>query len=140
MPETQEETSIRTKLPTELDEEQPFLSIAEVKLSLRQMLTLVIGFASWMTAAAVTGSILSISPVFAGLIWSWIVIVAIFFTFAKKDGLTYEEYLAQRLVFLISDRKFVLKDDKDDAPPINVDEADWQAIEDPYNPWQGDNK
>jgi hypothetical protein len=127
----EDDAPVRTKLPTELDEEQPFLSIAEVKLSLRQMLTMVSGAALWFTALSITANIFSISQIFAGLVWSWILLGAFFFALAKKDGLPYEEYLAQRIVFLISDRQFVLKDEEPNN--IAVDEADWDAIEDPYN-------
>jgi hypothetical protein len=136
MPEMENESPVRTKLPTELDEEQPFLSIAEVKLSLRQMLTMVTGAMAWFFALSITSSIFSISEPFSGLLWSWILVCGFFFALAKKDGLPYEEYLAQRIVFLISDRQFVLRDEE--PTDISVEEADWDAIEDPYRMWGAD--
>lgn len=133
MPENEQEVSPRTKLPQEMDEEQPFLSISEVKLSLRQMLTLVTGGTIWFAALSITGSLFGLSSVFAGIIWSWIIGLTIFFAIAKKDGMPYEEYLAQRIVFLISDRKFILRDDE--RVKTEIDETDWDRIEDPYQ-WE----
>lgn len=130
MPENEREFSPRTKLPQELDEEQPFLSISELKLSLRQMLTLVTGATIWFTLLSLTSSLFGLSSVFSGIVWSWVLILTIFFAIAKKDGLPYEEYVAQRIIFLISDRQFILRDEK----TINqeVDETDWNRIENPY--------
>lgn len=130
MPETEQDLSPRTKLPQEMDEEQPFLSISEIKLSLRQMLTLVAGATVWFTLLSLTGSLFGLSTVFAGLVWSWVLILTVFFAVAKKDGMPYEEYIAQRIVFLISDRHFVLRDEKNVSQEI--DETDWDRIEDPY--------
>lgn len=133
MPETEQEFSPRTKLPQEMDEEQPFLSVSEIKLSLRQMLTLVTGATIWFAALSLTGSIFGLSSVFSGIIWSWILILTVFFAIAKKEGIPYEEYLAQRIVFLISDRKFILRDE--DRVKTETDEADWDRIEDPFQ-WE----
>lgn len=138
MPEVENETAVRTKLPTELDEEQPFLSISELKLSLRQMLTVVAGAMLWFMMLSITASIFSIDEIFSGIVWSWVLFGGIFFALAKKDGLPYEEYLAQRIVFLISDRHFVLRDEE--PTDVSVEEADWDAIEDPYRMWGGDDR
>jgi hypothetical protein len=120
----------RTRLPTALDEEDPFLSLAEIKLSLRQMLTIMLGGFSWWIAEMLTSTILPISGLFSGLLWSWLVVAGIYMAIRKKDGRPYEEYLSKKIVFLISDRHFILKDPK--ASHGLIEDADWEEIEDPY--------
>lgn len=126
----------RTKLPTELDVEQPFLAMAEVKLSLRQMLTMVSAMAVWFLCLKITAWILPISGLFAGLIWSWLIIAGVFFALVQKDGVPYEEYLARKVVFLISDRHYILKGSDTDGP--GIEDADWEEAEDTHFSAWGD--
>lgn len=121
---------IRTRLPTSLDDEDPFLSISEIKLSLRQMLTIVLGFLIWWLLQSATVAILPISPFFGYLLWSWILLGALFMAIIKKDGRPYEEYLSKKIVFLLSDRYFILKDPKSKSG--SIDDANWDDLEDPY--------
>lgn len=122
----EEPKSVRTKLPTDIDEDQPFLSVLSFKLSLRQLLTMIGGVIIWMLLIQLMSTIFGLSPIFGALMWSWIVIGGVYISLRKKDGLPYEEYLAQRIIFLISDRRYVLKDEKR-AP--SVEEADWATLE-----------
>lgn len=127
----------RTKLPTDLDAEQPFLSLAEVKLSLRQMLTIVGAFALWLTFFKVTTWILPVSGILAGLLWSWIIIAGFFFALVPKDGVPYEEYLGRKVAFLMSERHYILKDPEHDGRTI--EDADWEELEmAPYSAWSNE--
>jgi hypothetical protein len=53
-------------------------------------------------------------------------------TFIKKDGRPYEEYLTQKILFLISERHFILRDPR--AEYGQIEDADWEEISDPYAP------
>jgi len=117
----------RTKLPTEVEDEDPFLAIAEIKLSLRQCLTLAMSTAAWFILSQLTGSVLPISSAFSMILWSWLLIGGVFLTFAKKDGRPYEEYLTQVIQFRLSDRHYILKS-PDNAG--NIEDADWDELED----------
>jgi hypothetical protein len=120
----------RTKLPTNLDDEDPFLSIAEIKLSLRQMLTILLGVLLWYFAIKVTQTLLPISSIFAGILWFWLIVAALFLALYKKDGRPYEEYLTHRLMFLISDRHFILKDKRRKEDEASIDTIDWDDLDD----------
>jgi hypothetical protein len=115
-----EEFSSRTKLPTEVDGEDPMLMIGEFRLSLRQMLTIAFAFAAWFAILNITITIFPISTVFSGLLWSWILLIGVFLALKKKDGRPYEEYLSEKLQFLISDREYILKDSR-----AGDSEVDW---------------
>lgn len=119
----------RTKLPTELDQEDPLIIIAEFRMSLRQVLTLAMGLALFMIAWNVTGMIIPFASIFGALVWSWIPLGAIFLTFVKKDGEPYEEYLSQKLEFWLSDRNFINIDTRNEG---DIADADWEEIEDDF--------
>jgi hypothetical protein len=122
----------RTKLPTALDEEDPFLSLAEVKLSLRQILTILFSCMIWYGMMELTQFILPLSAVFAAIVWAWMPLGGIFMTFKQKDGRPYEEYLSKKIVFLISERYFILKDPHSKEFEGGVEDADWKEIEEGY--------
>jgi hypothetical protein len=141
MAEIEQEENVRTRLPTETDVEQPFFSIAELKLSLRQILTIALALMVWFMMLRLTvflGGLFAftISPFLAGVLWSWIVVLGIFFAMYKKNGMPYEEYLAQRIVFLISDRHFIFKDDEIEETQ-DASEIDWDDFDDPYDIMRG---
>lgn len=117
----------RTKLPTDLDQEDPFIIIAEFRMSLRQTLTLVIGGFVWFALLRITTYIVPISGLFAGLLWSWILLASIFLTFVKKDGEPYEEYLSQKMEFWLSERRFINIDSEHHQ---DIEDADWEAVDD----------
>ena len=123
------EGSQRTRLPASLDEEDPFLSIAEIKLSLRQMLTLMISMMVWVFVSKITIMFIPIGFV-AYILWFWIIITGVFFALYKKDGRPYEEYLSQKMVFLVSERYFILKDSRASKDKRGVDEIDWDEVGD----------
>lgn len=119
-------------MPAELDTEDPFLSWAEIKLSLRQGLTILLSGGAWLALLRITVWILPVSEIFAGLIWSWVFMGGLFLALWPKDGRPYEEYLSDRIVFLISPKTFIQRD-----PKVNkrgsVEDADWDEVDD-YEP------
>jgi hypothetical protein len=84
------------------DEEDPFLSLSVLRLSLRQLLVIVLSGVVWVFCLKTTVTIAPISNILSGLIWSWIVLFGVVLAFRQKDGRPYEEYLAQRVIFIIS--------------------------------------
>jgi hypothetical protein len=117
-----EEFSSRTKLPTEVDGEDPMLMVGEFRLSLRQMLTIAIAFGAWFAILNMTTTIIPISTIFAGLLWSWVLLFGIFLALKKKDGRPYEEYLSEKIQFLISDREYILKDSRAGKSDVDWDQ------------------
>ena len=118
----------KTRIPANLNEEDPFLSLAELKLSLRQLLTIILSGMVWMLVTQGTTWILPVNSIFAGLIWSWILIGGLFLAIWKKDGRPYEEHLSNKIVFFISDRHFIQKDPK--AKDGSIEDADWEEVDD----------
>lgn len=122
----------KTRIPANLDEEDPFLSLAEIKLSLRQLLTVLFSGMFWLLLTQGTTWILPVNVVFAGLIWSWVIFGGLFLTIWKKDGRPYEEYLSNKIVYRISDKYFIQKDPK--AKYGSVEDADWEEVDDDLPP------
>jgi hypothetical protein len=118
----------KTRIPTSLDEEDPFLSLSALKLSLRQLLTILLSCLLWVICLKITTFIIPLSGVFGGLIWSWILILGVFLTFWKKDGRPYEEFLSHKIVFMISSKTFIQKDPN--AKYGSVEDADWEDLDD----------
>lgn len=119
----------RTKLPTELDQEDPLIIIAEFRMSLRQTLTLAMGLVVFFICWNVTGMLIPFAGIFGALIWSWIPLGTLVLTFFKKDGEPYEEYLSQKLEFFLSDRNFINIDTRNHD---DIAEADWEEVEDDF--------
>lgn len=119
MAEQQEEE--RTRLPTEVNGEDPMLMIGEMKFSLRQMLTVAFAGAIWFLAMQAFTWIFPINKLFAGLLFSWILLGGLFLALAKKDGHPYEEYLSDKIQFLVGGREYVLKDSKADDSDVDWD-------------------
>lgn len=117
----------KTRIPAELDTEDPFLSVAELKLSLRQGLTILMTLFLWFMIMQLTVFLLPVSTIFAGVIWSWIVISGLFLALVKKDGRPYEEHLSNRIVYLLSSKTFVQRDPK--VSNSSVEEAIWREID-----------
>lgn len=129
--------SSRTGLPTEVDSEDPMLMLGELKFSLRQMLTLAFAAAIWFGFFQITAWILPISDTFAGLLWSWIIIGGVFLALKKKDGRPYEEYLSDKINFLISEREYIMKDKKAGETSVAWDDLDDDDDFDIPSSWGG---
>ena len=117
-----DDLSQRTRLPTEVDDEDPMLMIGEMKFSFRQMLTIAFAVAAWFLVMQLTLMILPISGIFAGILWSWILLVGLFLALKKKDGRPYEEYLSDKIQFLIGEKEYVLKDPRADDVDVGWDQ------------------
>jgi hypothetical protein len=122
----------KTRIPTSLDEEDPFLKIAEISLSLRQLLTIILTAAVWMVLIQLTILIVPVTEIFAGIIWSWLLLGGLFLALVKKDGRPYEEYLSHRVVYHISNKTFIQKDPN--AKYGSVEDADWEELDEDYGP------
>jgi hypothetical protein len=107
----------RTKLPTFVEQEDPFLKWEFLTLSMRQMLTILGGLVAWGFAKALTSTVLGVisidvSGLFTGLIWSWLIVAALYLALRTVDGRPYEEYLTLKLLFLTEPRHYVLKHER----------------------------
>lgn len=115
----------RTKMPTHVEDETPFIVWQELKLSLRQVLTLFLGLVIWYMAVKVTTTILPfLSGIFAYLMWSWIVIGAFALAFLKRHGMPMEQYLASKIAHSVSPQYYVPMDEA--AEHGSIDETFWE--------------
>ncbi len=125
-----EQFSQYTRLPTEHEKEDPFLPLGAIALSLRQTLTILIGAGLWFFAWKFTTAIIPISGLFSGLLWSWLLIGGLVLALVPRDGVTFEEYLTRRLVFMLSERRWIFIEKRDRRNLPDVDEADWEEDDD----------
>jgi len=117
----------RTPIPVIADGEDTFIPLWEYNISLRQTLTALGGIASYAFLIKLTSLILPISTVFAMILWSWVIIASLALAFIPKDGAPLEEYLSAKMQFLLSERKFILMDSKEDF--FDIDATDWDEVE-----------
>jgi hypothetical protein len=132
-----------TRLPTYVDKPDPFLSIGEIKMSLKQMLTLVFGMITWFAACSVTAWIIGFAvAVPTPLMWvmfSWIIAGTFVLVWRRKDlngngiRIGYEEYLTKKLMFSASPSHYIVKDTKTSAGTI--EDADWSSADDEFAGW-----
>lgn len=118
----------RTRIPMHVESEDPFLSVAELKVSLRQMLTLFMSLIPWWIAAKITVAFLPVGFMFAGILWSWVILGGVLLAFKKKDGVPYEQYLSERIVFAISTRHFIARDPSA-SKRDRIEDADWEELD-----------
>lgn len=96
-----------TRIPSGLNEEDPFFVTSFVRLSLRQLLTIGGGLVIAYVIGKMTGGLLGVS-------WlGWLVGVPIFavsflFAFRKKEGRHLEQWIADRIVFMLDAREYHL--------------------------------
>jgi hypothetical protein len=117
----------KTRIPTDIDSEDPFFAWSEIKLSLRQILTVLLTFTVWFMLTRITLFVLPFSFTFAALLWSWIIIGGLFLALVKKNGLPYEEHLAHRVVYLLSNKLYIQKDPN--AKYGSVEDANWEELD-----------
>lgn len=123
-----EQQPTRTKLPIASHREDLIMDWEFVKLSPRQAILLMFSLAMWAMLASLTTAILPVGFVFGALLWSWLLLGSFFLAFKQKDGRPYEEYLTDKILFLIRDRRYVLKDER--AKYGTVEDADWEDLDD----------
>lgn len=123
---SEEPRSQLTRLPTEVENDSPFLVFGNFNMGLRQVLTIVFGLFIWFICVKVSGMVLPISGLILYIAWSWIILVSAFITFVKKDGEPYEEYITGKIQFLLSERSYGIVEDED----VTDEEQDMAAVED----------
>jgi hypothetical protein len=118
------EQSTKTRLPADIDEEDPFLVLAELKLSLRQMLMIMFSLVGWFLLMTLTADVLPIPKLLAGVMWSWVLIGGIVFALLKKNGRPLEFHFTDWVVFQISDHHWAAIEDR--KLHGSIEEADWE--------------
>ena len=119
----------KTRLVADTDEERGMIIQTEfLKLSIRQVLLIVLTVTIWFGLMSATASLLSVSSVFTGLLWSWLALGGLYLALWRKDGRPVEYALTDRLIFQISDRHFRPMD----KTTGHIDDADWEDTDEPY--------
>lgn len=111
-----------TRIPSGLNEEDPFFVTSFIRLSLRQLLTIGGGLVIAYVIGKMVGGLL-------GVVWlGWLVGIPIFavsilFAFRKKEGRHLELWIADRIVFMLDAREYHLGGSADAVGPrvIEVD-------------------
>ena len=111
----------------EAEGEDTFIPLWEFNISMRQSLTVMLGLIAYGFLYKFTTFVLPVSPGFALVIWSWVVIATLALAFLPKDGAPLEEYISSNLQFMMSDRKFILMDNKKDF--FDIEATDWDEVE-----------
>jgi hypothetical protein len=116
MPDQLETRSARyerqeTLMPPHVSEPTPFLVWEGLKISIGQAVTLVFGFFLWWIAASMTNGVLPLHGLFGWLIWAWLPVAAIALAFLRRDGVTLEKYLADKLAHRISAGVYIPRDE-----------------------------
>jgi hypothetical protein len=119
-----------TKLPTHIDDEDVILAVGPIRLSLRQILLILMGFVAWIIARSMTTALMPISGLFAGLLWIWLLIAAVAFALVKRDGRPLEEWLTRWLTWKTSPQRYILRESKKSRRAKDVEDADWFEISD----------
>jgi len=102
------------RIPTSLNEEDAFLQVGPISLSLRQMITLLASLALWYVVGKFIGGIIG-SMTVAMLLGLPIPALGVLMSFKKVAGRPYEEHLADRLAFRISEREYLLTEQRSGA-------------------------
>lgn len=97
-----------TRLPSGLNEEDPFLIISDFSLSLRKMLTLTFGALIWWLAASALGLVLG--GLLSWLLTAWLMVLAGVLTFVSRGGRPLEEWLVDKILFQIQPTRYTLRD------------------------------
>lgn len=116
----------RTKMPIYVGEDPPFISWAELKVNIHQLLTVIISLVLWYLAGTMTTSIpfLPFTMTFALIIWGWIPIGAVVLAFGHRKGMPLEKYIADRIHHALTARVYVPMDDS--AEHGAIDEWKWE--------------
>lgn len=122
--EPQQET--RTVLPLIAEGEDTFIPLWEFSISLRQILTVLVGGALFFALFQLSTSLLPIPALLAVLLWSWVIIGALALAFIPKNGAPLEEHLTSKMQFLLSERHYVLMDAEDEV--FDLDDTDWEEV------------
>lgn len=97
-----------TRLPSGLNEEDPFLVVSDFSLSLRKVLTLVFGGIVWWAAAWLVGLVLG--GLVAWIITFPVMIGAAVLGFVNRGGRPLEHWMVDKILFRISPRQYTLHD------------------------------
>lgn len=118
-----------TRIPAELNDEDAFFSVGEIKFSLRQVLTLLLAAGGWYLIGGSLFGVLIHSRLLGLLLFSPLLVAGALLAFARKNGVTYEEWLSSLLLFRLESRRYSIvgqrrgreQEDVDEAPPAEVD-------------------
>lgn len=112
-----------TRIPSALNEEDPFFLSSVFRLSLRQVITLLAGFGLWWLLGTQVGSIVG-SQLLGLLIFGWMPILALALTFIKRRGRPLEQWVADRVAFAITTRHYALVERRDGRE--QAEDAYWE--------------
>lgn len=94
-----------TRIPASLNEEDIFT----LHMSIRQLVTVIVGFFVWFVVSTFTSSLLGINSLLTMLFFSWIFMAGIALAMVKIDGRKLDEYLGEKLKFELSPKTYILQ-------------------------------
>lgn len=119
MAEERDDLEELTALPTYVDEPDPFLIIGELKLGLRELLSVITAIVGWMMLAEMTQTIL---PFFsfglAAFCWSPFLFGGLALAVGRWGKMPLEKFVSLKLRYMISPRTYALNDRNAKFAPI----------------------
>jgi hypothetical protein len=119
MADEREDYAELTALPTYVDEADPFLIIGELKLGLRELLSIITAFVGWFMMAKIMTTIL---PFFsfglAAFCWSPFLIAGLALAVGRWQKMSLEKYVSLKLRFMIQPRVYALNDRNAKFAPV----------------------
>jgi hypothetical protein len=102
-----------TRIPASLNEEDLFLSLGPIKLSMREMLAFAIGLSTWYMVGKIIGVQIFGAQLFGLILLSPVLYVTWVIGKKKKEGKPFEQWLADKIVFSFESRQYTLLDKRD---------------------------
>jgi hypothetical protein len=129
MPEMLEaQDDSRTRIPMHVDEDPPMINWDFVRVTLRQMLYVMMGAFGWYILAHIINGILGLPGIFGFIATIWIPVSAFALAFGKRHGIPMERYLADKIIHRTGAQIYVPRDE--DAHDFGaIDEYDWDEDE-----------
>ena len=97
-----------TRIPASLNEEDIFT----LHMSIRQLVTVLIGFFVWFVVSTFTSGVLGVNSLWTMLFFSWIFMSGIALALVKIDGKKLDEYLGEKLKFEFGPKTYILKEEE----------------------------
>lgn len=130
------------RIPSSLNDEPPIVQVAEIQVSMRQLLTVGISLATWFMFSRILSDVIGLGLGWALMLFGWVLVGGLFLAFVKRDtqknrfsffgaGFPVEEWLADKLSYQMGEKDFTLiEPGKVNEAYRDAEEAELAALDD----------
>lgn len=123
--------SLAVRIPIEPEGEESLFQQEAFHFSFRQMVGVLMSLVPWALAAQVTQLFFSVIGIGLSTFWAyafWFIIPlsTAYVMLRTKNGRPYEYYLADRVLFILSPRRYIVQARQ--ATTRTIEDADWRDI------------